>query len=207
MSFGRENNIEIVQSDHDYSKKIVRSILNDLTEYDQFSEDIKIRANAIYLKMKRTTKRAKQRKLLLFFCVYSAYKELQINVNPSDLGLIFQLSSGELQKTESMFSHLQTGYKPVCNCRNIYDYISDYCIKIGMEECIPDVIQLSKSIIDKNKDLTQVSCQPAAAGMIKYYMTINGIELTNKNALSEAADRSDTTVETIYRKICLIDNS
>jgi hypothetical protein len=207
MSHIRENSIEVIQTDHDYSKKTVRSILPDLIEYNQFSEDIKNRANAIYMQMKHNTKRAKKRKLLLFFCVYSAYKELGINVNPSDLGHIFNLSSGELQKTESMFSHLQTGYKPVCNVRTIYDYISDYCIKIGMEEFIPNITLLCQTILLKNKDLSQASCQPAAAGMIKYYMTINGIELSNKNALAEAADRSDTTVECMYKRICAVDNA
>lgn len=203
----RENRIEVVQSDHDYSKKIVRSILSDLAEYTQFSEDIKIRANAIYMKMYHTTKRAKKRKLLLFFCVYSAYKELGINVNPSDLGHIFGLTSGQLQKTESMFSHLQTGYKPVCNIRTVYDYISDYCIKIGLEEYIPDITLLCQNIIAKHKDLAQSSSQPMAAGMIKYFMTINGIELEDQNALAVAADRSDTTISSFFKKLCLLDNS
>lgn len=46
-----------------------------------------------------------------------------------------------------------------------------------------------------------------AAGMIKYFMTINGIELDDQNALAAAADRSETTVMAQYKKLCLLDNS
>lgn len=205
-SFKREACVDVLQGAHNVCNKYSRSILNDLHPY-KFSEDIKIRANYIYSKMNHSTRRANKRTLLLFFCVYSAYKELNIKVNPSDLGKIFNLTHGQMMKTESMFSALQTGYKPVCRTISIYDYIPDYCEKIGMEDHINDITLLSDSILKKDKDLLQHVPQTLATGIIKYYMTINGIELEDKNGLSSITNRSDTTIDTMYKKICEIDNN
>jgi len=201
----RETNV--VEGDQFYTKKNNKNITNDLNKYSEFSDDIKYRANYIYIRMNHSTRRKKKRQLLLFFCVYSAYKELGIKVNPADLGDIFGLTSGQLQKTDAMFSHLQTGYKPVCQSISVNDYIHDYGVKIGLEEHIENIIQLCDNIIIKDTSLSQASSQPVAAGMIKYYMMINGIELADKNALIDAARRSDTTIESMYKKICLIDNA
>lgn len=201
----RETRVDV--QDTQYSTKNNRSILNDLSAYPQFSDDIKIRANTIYLKMNPTTNRAKKRTLLLFFCIYNAYKELGIKIDPAVLGDIFGLNAGQLQKTESMFSRLQTNYKPIINCRTVSDYINDYCQAIGLADYVDDIIQLSDHILSKNVDLNQSASQPVAAGMIKYYMVINGIELVNKELLSQAARRSDTTIEAMFKKISGVDNT
>ncbi len=201
----REIIVDVLQGDHNVCNKYTRSILNDLQPY-KFSEDIKMRANYIYSKMNHSTRRANKRTLLLFFCVYSAYKELSIKVNPSDLGKIFGLTHGQMMKTESMFSYLQTGYRPICRTISIYDYIPDYCHKLGLENHVDDIILLSESILNKDKNLDQQVKQTLSCGLIKYYMTINGIELNEKNALSIVTQRSDTTIDTMYKKICEIDN-
>jgi hypothetical protein len=159
------------------------------------------------MKMDQNTKRAKTRKLLLFFCVYNAYKELDIKVNPADLGDIFGLTPGQLQKTESMFSHLQTGYKSVKHKIGVDDYITDFCIKIGLDDYIDDIIRFTNHIILKHNELSQSASQPLAAGMIRYYMRINGIDLNDKLMLAEVSRRSDTTIEAMYKKICSLDNS
>jgi len=203
----RETRVDVQLSDIQFTNKNNRSILNDLAKYDQFSDDIKIRANAIYLKMNPTTNRAKKRTFLLFYCIYNAYKELNIDIDPSELGDIFGLTSGELQKTSSMFSRLQTNYKPINKPRTISNYINDYCNNIGLKDYVDDIIQLSDSILEKNIDLNQSATQPVAAGMIKYYMTSNGIELSNKEFLAKVAKRSDTTIEAMYKKISAADNA
>ncbi len=105
----REERIDIPQDDH--VKKYSRNILTDLEKYN-FSYDIKLRANYIY-KIMNVCHRATKRVLLLFFCVYSAYKELKIDVIPTELGKKFNLTHGKLQKSISTFSPLQTGYRSV----------------------------------------------------------------------------------------------
>src|SRR5438874_12599243 len=94
----RETYIDTTHNEYNYTNKNNRSIMTDLEKYD-FTLDIKHRANFIYNKMKLTVRRANKRKYLLFFCVYSAYKELNININPTELGKIFELKPGDIQKT------------------------------------------------------------------------------------------------------------
>ncbi len=204
-NFKREVVVDVVQGDHNVSNKCTKSISNDLHDY-KFSDDIKIRANYIYSNMNSSTRRAHKRKLLLFFCVYSAYKELSIKVNPSDLGKIFDLTDGEMKKTQSMFSFLQTGYKPVCRTISIYDYVPDFCYKLGLEQYTDDIILLYENVITKDKELLQQVRQTLSAGFLKYFLIINGIELNDKNELSRVTQRSDTTIDTMYKKICEIDN-
>lgn len=208
-NFKREVVIDVVQGDHNVCNKYTKTILNDLNNYkfsDKFSDDIKIRANYIYSKMNSSTRRANKRKLLLFFCVDSAYKELGIPVNPSDLGKIFELTNGEMKKTSSLFCYLQTGYKPVVRTISIYDYVPDYCHKLGLDDHIDNIILLYENIITKDKELLQQVRQTLSAGLVKYYLIINGIELNDKTALSRVTERSDTTIDTMYKKVAEIDN-
>ena len=204
-NFKREVVVDVLQGDHNICNKYTKSILSDLHPY-KFSDDIKIRANYIYSKMNHSTRRANKRTLLLFFCVYSAYKELSIPVNPADLGKLFGLTHGQMMKTESMFSYLQTGYKPICRTISVYDYIPDYCQKLGLENYLDDIILLTENILAKDKDLRQQVSPTLGTGLIKYFLIINGIELNDKNSLSLVTQRSDTTIDTMYKKICEVDN-
>ncbi len=195
----REERIDTLPDD--YTKKYNRNILTDLQAYD-FSDDIKFRANFIYKKMNHATHRAKKRILLLFFCVYNAYKELEIKVLPSDLGKKFNLTHGQMQKTISMFSPLETGYKPITRKLSILDYIPIYSDKLGMTtEITNNMMLLAENFMQKNK-LDGMVPQTTAAGFIKMYLIDNGIELEDKTLLSSVTDRSETTVESMYKKLC-----
>jgi transcription initiation factor TFIIIB Brf1 subunit/transcription initiation factor TFIIB len=201
----RETFIDTANSECNYSAKNTRSILNELSNYN-IPDDIKSRANIIYNSMVSNIKRANKRKYLLFYCVYSAYKELNITVNPVELGKKFNLSPGDVQKTHSMFSPLQTNYKPVNRIINASDYISDFCKKLNMDSYESDIIMFTNNILNKNPSLTQEQPQTVAAGVLKYYMMINGIELIDKHQLSISTLRSDTTIDGMYKKISTMDN-
>lgn len=187
--------------------KCSKTIINDLNKVD-LSIEIKKRANEIYNKIGQTVKRAKNRKLLLFFCVYNAYKELEINVDPSDIGKLFGLTHGEMQKSTSMFSPLQTGYTSLVKTRGIDTYVIDYCQKLGFEDDQLQHVTIFTDNLLKNheKELSGFVSQTAAIGIIKYYLTINGIELDDDSLLAKVGSRSTTTIETVYKKICIIDN-
>lgn len=199
----REERIDTPQGDE--TKKYNRNILTDLLPYD-FSDDIKMRANYIYNKMNHATHRAKKRVLLLFFCVYNAYKELEIPILPADLGKKFKLTQGQMQKTLSMFSPLQTGYRPITRKLSILDYIPTYCEHIGLDgDHINNMLLLASNLLDNNK-LSNLGPQTTAAGFIKLYLLDNGIELEDKNLLSKVTDRSNATIEAKCMELRNIDN-
>ncbi|HSW77052.1 MAG TPA: hypothetical protein VLG50_08390 [Candidatus Saccharimonadales bacterium] len=190
-----------VKQDHCHSSKYNRSILSDLSKYD-ISEDIKLRANRIYTDMKPQTNRAKKRHFLLFFCVYNAYKELGITIAPEDIGKIFTLNKHQMQQAINIFSPSQTGYHPVKNQITILDYLKIWCDKLEFDKIdVDDIINMAENFINKNENLKHDVPQTAAAGLIKYYILTRGYTLDNVK-LSEITNRSDTTIETMYKKIC-----
>lgn len=197
----RETQIEVTQEEH--SSKVRRTIIKDLENYTQLSDEIKYRANDIYNTMNSKTFRADKRKMLLFYCVYNAYKELNIKEDSTKIGSIFGLTTSQIQKSVSMFNPLQTGYKPVEHIRSITDYLPDYCEQLKFNDCyIDEIMVFADDLLKECAWLTHEVPQTAAAGVIKYYLILNDLELDDKNLLSEVTNRSDTTIETMYKKIC-----
>ena len=112
----------------DWSHVIInneKSILADLKKYE-FSNDIKNKADVIYSKMKYQVRRGKIRFQMLFFCVYCAHLELNVEVNPIHLGSLFGLTKGEVQRCDSIFSPLQTGYKPPPKITSPLGYLPNF---------------------------------------------------------------------------------
>jgi transcription initiation factor TFIIIB Brf1 subunit/transcription initiation factor TFIIB len=202
----RETHIETTSKECNYSNKSGKSIMSELAKY-KFNDDINIRANFIFTKMKLVTRRANKRTYLLFFCVYNAHKELGIKVNPSDLGKIFNLTQGQMQKTDSMFSPLQTGYKAVNRTISAVDYMPHFCDKLDLDQYSDDMVIFANNIITKHVELSQFVQQTVAAGILKYFLVINGIEVVDKKQISEVTFRSDTTIDSMYKKISELDNT
>lgn len=200
----RELNIEGSSNDCNYSNKNGKSIMGDLAKYN-FSDQINTRANIIYGKMNMSTRRANNRTCLLFYCVYNAYKELNIPVNVSELGKIFNLKQGQIQKTNSTFSPNNTGYKPTYKVISAIDFLPDFCEQLNLTEYTEDIISYAKNILTKNQALTQLVSQTVAAGLLKYYLTINGITLDDDKQLSIVTSRSDTTIDSMSKTIAEYD--
>ncbi|MCJ7636188.1 MAG: hypothetical protein MUO21_01725 [Nitrososphaeraceae archaeon] len=182
-----------------------RSILNDLKPF-HFPDEIKNQADAIYNKMIPRVRRGKIRNQMLFFCVYCAYLELNQDVNPIQLGAEFKLKPGDVQRCDSIFSPLQTGYRPPSTNISPTRYLPDYCQNMELsQEATNEVIQLSASILKKDPTLFQENPQTVAAGLLRYYTITNGIDDPQK--ITKVTHRSNVTVEGIYRRIAAIDNS
>jgi transcription initiation factor TFIIIB Brf1 subunit/transcription initiation factor TFIIB len=104
-----ETNIEYIDENEPQEK--FRTLVHDLKSLD-FPDDIKKTANQIFMSMNCPTKRSKKRKLLLFFCIYSAYMELGIPQIPNIIAKKVNISSSEVSKAMALFSESQTGYHP-----------------------------------------------------------------------------------------------
>lgn len=202
----REDYIDTSCNDFSYTTKNNRSIISDLKEYD-FPDDVKHRANFIFSKMTLTIRRANKRKFLLFFCVYSAYKELNIPINPVDLRKVFGLKHGEMQKTHTMFSPLQTGYKSVQRVISATDYVIGFCDKLEMEQYSDELLAFSQLILERHKELLQSVPQTVASGILMYFMVMNGIEINDKKFLADTTNRSETTVLAMYKRISELETS
>ena len=222
VQFGNEYNAK----DSHISSKKGKSILPFLTKLS-LPENIMNGADVIYNKMKPQVRRANTYNMLLYYCTYCSYLEYiheQKSLSkegllfdpkgyidgfdPIELGKKFKLSKGQLQKCDSLFSPLQTGYKPPSSCISLLDYIPNYgkCINLS-NQSIVDVIDLAQELLDKEPKLYKDNCRSTAAGILYYFTVINGISINNLDDLIKLVNYSFTTIENIYKKIAIIDNS
>lgn len=184
-----------------------RSILSDLKQYP-FPDDIKNQADVIYNKMKYQVRRGKIRSQMLFFCVYCAHLELGREVNPIQLGAQFDLTQGEVMRCDSLFSSLQTGYKPPSKNASPLGYLPDYIRDMGLSPDILDgVVRLSNGILQKDPTLYQENPQTVAAGLLRYYTVTNGITTEDPQKITQVTGRSIVTIDGMFRRISTIDNA
>lgn len=184
-----------------------RSILPDLKSYN-FCDEIKNCADVIYNKMNYRVRRGKIRNQMIFFCVYSAHIELNIDIDPISLGAQFNLTSGEVQRCDSLFSPLQTGYRPPSTNTSPTKYLPNYCQRLALsDDSINEVRKLSNIILRKDPTLFQENPQTVAAGLLRYFIITNGITTDDPQTLGSITGRSNVTIENMYRRISSIDNS
>lgn len=184
-----------------------RSILSDLKAYP-FPDDIKNQADVIYNKMKYQVRRGKIRFQMLFWCTYNAHLELGRDVNPIQLGAQFGLTQGEVQRCDSLFSPLQTGYKPPSKSASPLGYLPDYIQEMGLSaDIIGGVMQMASGILRKDPTLFQENPQTVAAGLLRYYAVTNGITTENPQKITRVTSRSMVTIDGMFRRISTIDNA
>jgi len=182
-----------------------KSIREDLRNID-VSENVKIKANEIYNRLQCSTKRGKRRKLLLFYCLYNAYNEFYIPIDPKILALKIGIKSGDITKSLSMFSELNTGYKPQTMRITALEIIPEYCRIFNFEEdSISNVLDITKEILNKNPNLNNKKPQNVAAGIIVYFSIINGISFSKKE-LSKMLNLSEVTINSMYKEVSNIHN-
>lgn len=183
------------------------SILSDLEQYP-LTDDIKNKADVIYNKMIPRLHRSKIRNQMLFFCVYNAHIELDRDVNPVQLGKMFGLTAGDVQRCDSIFSPLQTGYEPPSKITTPTEYLPGFCEKMGISsEATNNIIKLANNILNKDPDLREQHPQTVAAGILKYYTYINGITTDDPYKINKVTDRSPVTINTVFKRISNIDNN
>ena len=217
---------EYSSKDSHVSKKKEKSILPHLMKLS-LPEDIVNGAELIYNKMHPQVRRANTYCMLLYHCTYCSYMEYIYEqkllaekgllfdykgyvdgFDPIELGKKFNLTKGQLQKCDSLFSPLQSGYKPRKSCLSLFDYIPNYCKCINLsKESTVDIIDLAKDLLKKEPKLAKDNARSTAAGIFYYFTIINGISITNIDEFVELVHYSLTTIINIYKKISIIDNS
>jgi hypothetical protein len=184
-----------------------RTILPDLKPYP-YTVDIKNQADVIYNKMKYQVRRGKIRNQMLFFCVYCAHLELGRDVNVIQLGADFGLTQGEVQRCDSLFSPLQTGYKPPSVNTSPLSYLPNYCEKMNLsQDAINDIMKMADNILRKDVTLYEENPQTVAAGLLRYYTITNGISTDDPQQITRVTGRSNVTIDSMFRRISTIDNN
>lgn len=191
---------------HHGSARQERSIMPDM-EKIPLPDDVKRRADAIFRSLNVGTRRGRRRLQLVFFCLYNSHRELDVRVDPHALGKRMGLSSGDITRACSMFSEYQTGYRPVISVTSPTDLLPQYCREVGLsEEALGDVVDLTQDVLTKDPDLRHRSPHTVAAGILRYYMFINGINTVSMSKYTRITDLSEATINAMFKRVSTAHN-
>lgn len=209
VDYNKSINSSLDSDDDDDSKLIsskVKSIITDLKILD-FPEEIKARANNIFCKMKCSTKRKNKRKLLVFYCLYCAYLELNCPQVPNAIARKLNIPQAEIPKAMALFSEIQTGYRPPDILITPIHYLQDYCQILGFpEQTVNMIIEFCDKILEKDPSLNDESPQKTSAGILHCFMYIHGLNF-DKDKFAKLFGFSQVTINNIYKRILSIYSS
>lgn len=174
-------------------------------EHYALPDGIKRKANEIYRRLKRQTHRGQKRKLLVFFCIFNAYAELKTPKDPRHLAQIIGLSPHDVTRAISQFPTVQTGYQVDSQPTSPVDLIPDCCARLNADLNVEMLLELAREIMGKSRELREKYPQKVAAGIIQYFMTINGVKY-NKKQFAAVMGLSDATISSMFREISEIHN-
>ncbi len=190
---------------YSHNKRNENSIKNDLSRY-KLRLDIKDKAAEIYDKIGKPIKRGNNRKKLLFFCIYAAYKEKKIQIEINDIANIVDLGVKNISGALSMFSEIKTGYKVQNDFIKPEDLIPFFFHLTGLEEeYMKNVIDFTKELQDKDPNILNLLPQETISAILMYYMKINGIPY-DITIFSRKINKTKNTLLNTYNLITSIDN-
>lgn len=190
---------------HVVPKLSQRTILQDLEKID-IPDIVKKESERIFQELKTSTKRGRRRKKLLFYCIFNAYNLLGKPQDPKIIAELVGISPTEITKSFSMCSESQTKYRPPTVFHSPVDFIPQYLKDVGLDDgCLDAVTDLADRILNKEPELKENYPQVVAAGILLYYMTINGVEV-NKKEYAKIIRRSEMTISKMFKRIWKIDN-
>lgn len=169
-------------------------------------DEVKAQAEAIFKQLGVGTRRGSKRKMLLFYCIYCAYKTLDILEDAKTVAELVGIAPSDASKAISMFSGGIT-YQPPTTYRTPIDFIYKYYLEAGIsQDSLPALIDLGEQILERDSKLYEAYPQVVAAGIILYYLTINGVKV-NKTQYAKIFGKSPMTINKMYTRVCEVHNS
>jgi hypothetical protein len=177
--------------------------------YSSINSEVKTRADLIFRSMVGQSSRKGTNKIqLIYYCVYNAYLELDIPFSPFKLVDVFGLDMNKVSKCASLFSRVNTGYSPSKNRVKAWYYFEDFCTQSEMTKAaLNELIDLYYELVIRDETLVQHKPQSLAAGIFKYYLTLNGITIKDKDHIAKITRLSNATINTVMENVSMIHNS
>jgi transcription initiation factor TFIIIB Brf1 subunit/transcription initiation factor TFIIB len=190
----------------DISKMEDRSILADLDKIP-IGDEIKLQAEHIFKQLEVGTRRGGKRKKLLFYCIYNAYKALGILEDAKTVADLVGIPYTDITKAFSLFSEGKTSYRAPITFRTPSDFIQRYYSEAGLgAESLPALLALCEELLRLDPDLYESYPQVVAAGIILYYLTINGVAV-NRTDFAKIFGKSPMTIAKMYKRVSAVHNA
>jgi transcription initiation factor TFIIIB Brf1 subunit/transcription initiation factor TFIIB len=185
------------------------SIYEELCDKYSIPPNLAQKANYIYCnsRIKERIHRKNNRMAMLFYCVYCAAKELDMPIEPVQLGACFNLKPTDINRCLSMYSPLSTGYTPPQKLVQPTHYIRTYGLQLNLQpDIITSIEELSTRLINKYDKLKEDNPVTLAAGLLIYGITIYGVNIDMKEIV-KITNKTETTLEKLSTRIAELDNA
>lgn len=189
-------------------KQAHKSIVGNLGKY-QLPAVVVNAANQAYLSMTVGTHRGTKLRQLLYHCTYNGCLQTDHHWLIPSLQKIFDLTDVQVQRTNKMFSPVQTGYYSHTAKLSTMDVIASYCnnsnshnpdkLNITNESSI-QLVDFSARLVNRNPFLRQINPETAAAACLNYYFYSSGITC-ERGYIERITGRSSETIETLTKQI------
>jgi len=161
-------------------------------------------ADDVYQNMSVGTKRGKRRKMLLFYCIFTAYNRENIPIDPFTLAKTCGLDRSGISKALSMCSPVNSSSSTLFRYTPV-NYIPVYYNKLKEWVTFPetaenDIMAMTEEILTKDPNLADEKPQTVAAAILVSYLYLNGISI-DKEKYNSIFGRSDMTINKIKKRI------
>jgi hypothetical protein len=103
------------------------------------------------------------------------------------------------------FSEVHTGFRPKIKRATPLDALPELCASLELESITEDVLEMAKEIMEKCPSLNEEFPHKVSAGILSYFMEINGIKIPQE-LFKKKVDFSDVTIKDIHQRITKIHN-
>ena len=183
-----------------------KTIYDELQRLD-LPESIRALANDIYARLAADTgtRRCSVRRGLIFFCTYNAYREAGEIRDPVEIAKLVGIDPNTIARCLKQFSYPNTCYRMKNITTNPCDLIDQYARQQGVrEDLLPHLhdlcVRWTSAPVFK-----RLGPQPVAAGVLRYYMELNGLPLDMDQFL-KTFHLTRLALDQAYGKIVELDN-
>lgn len=188
-----------------------KSIVSDLNSLN-VPEDVK--KEAARISMERKARKDSRRKMLVFWCVFHAYNNLEDPQDPKILANIVGISPEQIQKAIKLFdkdeeilivSPLHFVKNHLISLTNDPNFSNENKEIINQHK--DNIMEFAEKICDSDKEVLENFPQVLAAAIIQYYIFKNNLAINDKlyfNILTKLAGRSKITINKIVKELKIL---
>lgn len=183
-----------------------KTIYDELQRLD-LPESIRAHANDIYARLAGDTgtRRCSVRRNLIFFCVYNGYLEAGEVRDPVEIAKLVGITPNMIAHALKQFSYPLTSYRIKNVTTSPCDLIEQYARQQGIREDLMTHLRDLCARWTAAPVFSRMKPQPVAAGVLRYYMELNGLPL-DIDQLLKTYHLTHLALDQAYEKIVELDN-
>jgi len=209
------NTTEYSKAHHNYSSNVIKSSFEKDLKNLLIPEDVKSKVIELDLSSKRGFHRMGVRKSQLFSYIHAAYQSLNYKIDVVNIQKQLQMTAKEINTAVRIITGTSAMAIPIMDIgkRNLstpivvispLSMIENVCRKNDLLEHYHQVAELCKKTITKSDILMERKPEQVSLAILKYYMNLKGITITN---FAQNNNITDATLNTRVNEIALIDNT